>query len=203
MFVTLCYHRSCRLTLFCFPFLYHLFVCLKKKNSLCILGVAATHGAVRRALERKGKEEREGNACDKVESQANANTNANANAVLATEFNPKWTVSSFQFDGKKRLNAPYVHVDTKICSLKVRGAAWDVRCGIKGKLLELNSRLMEEPELWSQMPASEGWIAVIQPQSKDIEDMMACTSSFQEYITRRASVLKEILALSQGPEIIL
>jgi hypothetical protein len=148
---------------------------------LCVLGVAATHGAVQRALARD---------IDKDEE-----------AVLSTKFNSNWAVSAFQFEGKKRLNAPMLHEDSKICSLKVNGSAWDIRCGVKGKLLELNSRLLGEPELWSQMPASEGWIAVIQTQSKkDVEKMMGRTKSFEEYVTMRAEALTRTLGLSDEPE---
>jgi len=125
-------------------------------NGLCVLGVAPTHRAVGLALAQWQADGRRSQSGD------GAGGGVSGTPKVSVEFNRKWEVSDFQFKSKKRKDAVSLHKDTLMCTIKVNGTAFAVRSGVKGHLLELNKRLLDDPTLWFRKPATEGWLAVIQ-----------------------------------------
>ena len=113
-------------------------------NGMCVLGLAATHDAVVQARTRGG-------------------------IPCSMAYNKKWDAAKgVQVTGKKRKDACVTQADTEVCVLKCGDREFSVRCGVKGKLIELNPRLLpgNEPDLWFDKPATEGWLAVVQLLSK-------------------------------------
>ena len=56
---------------------------------------------------------------------------------------------------------------------------------VSGKVVETNEKLVENPELLSKHPYTDGWIAKIQPTSlkKDLETLMNM-NEYAEYIRK-------------------
>ena len=143
------------------------------KNRLCIIGLAASHKAVLCAREDKSGEPK-----------------------VHVRFNSKWEVTNgFQFEGKRKKNAVHLREESELCTLKVNNNKFKVRCGFQCKLLELNNRLLENPKLWYEMPASEGWLAVVQvgQGQSQMNKMVERTQSLDDYVSKRADTLLSIL----------
>ena len=80
---------------------------------MCVLGLAATHDAVVQARTRGG-------------------------IPCSMAYNKKWDAAKgVQVTGKKRKDACVTQADTEVCVLKCGDREFSVRCGVKGKLIEL------------------------------------------------------------------
>lgn len=61
-------------------------------------------------------------------------------------------------------------------------AAGDVKVPISGEVLEINSRLIDEPELVNSDPLGEGWFIKISVKNMGELDQLMDTSKYSEYI---------------------
>lgn len=66
------------------------------------------------------------------------------------------------------------------------GRYWTARSCVKGKLLEVNERLLKEPHLAVNAPTREGFLAVIMPLAKDLESMRQKALNADAYEALRA-----------------
>ncbi|XP_042507668.1 protein Abitram isoform X2 [Macadamia integrifolia] len=87
-------------------------------NGLCVIGLAPTHVA----LKEKG--------------------------VTAVDFNVgKSNRSEIKVTGKRKKNAQHFEANTALCKVCTSDASYIVRCCVKGSLLEVNDRLIDQPGL--------------------------------------------------------
>ena len=60
-------------------------------------------------------------------------------------------------------------------------AVSDVYSPISGKVVEINERLTEEPELLNDSPYEEGWIAMLRPDStEELKDLLTVRAYAQQ-----------------------
>jgi glycine cleavage system H lipoate-binding protein len=64
--------------------------------------------------------------------------------------------------GKGKKGGQSLLPNSVICKIDYNdGSSFDVPCGIKGTLIEINEELVTQPELLKQMPDADGFIAII------------------------------------------
>lgn len=64
--------------------------------------------------------------------------------------------------GKSKKGGQCLMPNSVICKVEYTdGTSFDVPCGMKGTLVEVNEELLEHPELLKEMPDADGFIAVI------------------------------------------
>ncbi|XP_075984830.1 protein Abitram [Anticarsia gemmatalis] len=64
--------------------------------------------------------------------------------------------------GKSKKGGQCLVPNSVICKVEYTdGSSFDVPCGMKGTLVEVNEELIEHPELLKEMPDSDGFIAII------------------------------------------
>ncbi|ONK64607.1 uncharacterized protein A4U43_C07F27900 [Asparagus officinalis] len=110
-------------------------------NGLCVVGLAPTHVAF--------KEE---------------------GGITAVDFNVgKSDRSEIKVTGKRKRNAQHLESNSALCKVSNSSAFYVVRCCVKGSLLEVNDRLIKQPDLLnsSASAAREGYIAIIMPKPTD------------------------------------
>ena len=94
--------------------------------------------------------------------------------------------------GKKKHGATQLSEASRLCDLVCDdGTRVKVRSAVQGILLELNSRLKEQPDLINSKAMTEGFIAIIQPK-KDIAENVRAASNLltaDEYDTHRPGAL--------------
>ncbi|PON93945.1 Glycine cleavage system H-protein [Trema orientale] len=108
-------------------------------NGLCVIGLAPTHVAF--------KEE---------------------GGITAVDFNVgKSNRSEMKVTGKRKKNAQLFESNSALCRVCTKDASYIVRCCVKGSLLEVNDRLINQPELLNSSASREGYIAIIMPKPAD------------------------------------
>ncbi|XP_022975830.1 protein Simiate [Cucurbita maxima] len=108
-------------------------------NGLCVIGLAPTHIAFK-----------------------------DSSGITAVDFNVgKSDRSSFKVTGKRKKNAQFFEPNSAICKVCTKDASYIVRCSVKGSLLEVNDRLMKQPELLKNVAHREGYIAIVMPKPAD------------------------------------
>lgn len=64
--------------------------------------------------------------------------------------------------GKSKKGGQCLVPNSVICKVEYSdGTSFDIPCGMKGTLVEVNEELIEHPELLKEMPDADGFIAVI------------------------------------------
>ncbi|KAK6626351.1 hypothetical protein RUM43_006662 [Polyplax serrata] len=77
--------------------------------------------------------------------------------------------------GKGKKGAQHLMPDSVLCYIICTdGTKYSVFACVKGKLLEINQMLLKNPNLMTEKPTSEGFIAIVLPSLKDLE---VCKSS--------------------------
>lgn len=71
-------------------------------------------------------------------------------------------------------------VDTK-------GKYWTARSCVKGKLLEVNERLLKEPRLVRESPTGAGFLAIIMPRMEDVRKLQSTALSPEAYLALRGN----------------
>ena len=61
-------------------------------------------------------------------------------------------------------------------------AAGDVKVPVAGSIVEINSRLVDEPELANNDPMGEGWFIRISVDNKDGLNVLMDQDKYHEYI---------------------
>ncbi|OQV17676.1 putative Protein Simiate [Hypsibius exemplaris] len=71
--------------------------------------------------------------------------------------------------GARKKGAQFLTEGACVCHVDCSdGTRYDIVSGIKGKLLEVNTRLMEAPQLLSEKPFSDGYLAIIMPNELEM-----------------------------------
>ncbi|KAL2468215.1 Single hybrid motif superfamily protein [Forsythia ovata] len=89
--------------------------------------------------------------------------------------------------GKKKKNAQHFGENTALCKVCIRDVTYIVRCCVRGSLLEVNERLIKQPELLHSSANREGYIAIIMPKPADWLKAKDTMLSFEEYQKLRAA----------------
>ncbi|KAM1041797.1 hypothetical protein ACFX13_031670 [Malus domestica] len=122
-------------------------------NGLCVIGLAPTHVAL--------KEE---------------------GGITAVDFNVgKSDRSGIKVTGKRKKNAQHLESNSALCKVCTNDATYIVRCCVKGSLLEVNDRLIKQPDLLNSAADREGYIAVIMPKPADWLKVKDSLLSLEDY----------------------
>ncbi|XP_060672918.1 uncharacterized protein LOC107422509 isoform X2 [Ziziphus jujuba] len=88
-------------------------------NGLCVIGLAPAHVAFK-----------------------------DEGGITAVDFNVgKSDRSELKVSGKRKKNAQHFESNTALCKVSTNDASYVVRCCVKGSLLEVNDKLIKQPEL--------------------------------------------------------
>lgn len=63
-------------------------------------------------------------------------------------------------------------------------AAGDVKLPVAGKVIEINERLADEPELVNSSPQDEGWFLKLEPENAQALTKLMDESAYGEYIKK-------------------
>ncbi|XP_042031605.1 protein Abitram-like [Salvia splendens] len=83
--------------------------------------------------------------------------------------------------GKRKKNAQHFESNTALCKVLIAEVSYIVRCCVKGSLLEVNDRLIKQPELINMMPEREGYVAIMMPRPADWLKAKASLLDFESY----------------------
>ena len=72
-----------------------------------------------------------------------------------------------------------------VATLESVKATGDVYSPISGKIVEVNERLLDEPELLNTDPYGDGWIAIIEPSSPGEYEELMTSEQYIEYLKKR------------------
>lgn len=61
-------------------------------------------------------------------------------------------------------------------------AVSDIYSPVSGKIVEINERLLDEPELINKDPYNQGWIVVIEPEDKKELDELMSSNEYKQMI---------------------
>ncbi|PIN07636.1 putative glycine cleavage system H protein [Handroanthus impetiginosus] len=102
--------------------------------------------------------------------------------IVSVDFNVgKADRSGIKVTGKRKKNAQHFESNTALCKVCTRDSSYIVRCCVKGSLLEVNERLIKQPELLNEMAEREGYIAIIMPKPGDWLKAKASLLDFEQY----------------------
>ncbi|PWA49416.1 Single hybrid motif-containing protein [Artemisia annua] len=122
-------------------------------NGLCVIGMAAGHVAFK-----------------------------DEGGVTSVDFNVgKSNRSEIKVTGKRKRNAQHFESNTALCKVCTNNTFYIVRCCIKGSLLEVNERLIKQPELLNSAADREGYVAIIMPRPSDWLKAKDSFMTFDEY----------------------
>lgn len=122
-------------------------------NGLCVIGLASTHVAFK-----------------------------DQGGVTSVDFNVgKSDRSEIKVTGKRKKNAQHFESNTALCKVITSDASYIVRCCVKGSLLEVNERLIKQPELLNSSADREGYVAIIMPRPADWLKAKASLLTSEEY----------------------
>ncbi len=72
-----------------------------------------------------------------------------------------------------------------IATLESVKATGDVYSPVSGRIVEVNERLLDEPELLNNDPYGDGWIAIIEPSSPGEYEELMTPDQYVEYLKKR------------------
>ncbi|XP_039116259.1 protein Abitram isoform X2 [Dioscorea cayenensis subsp. rotundata] len=122
-------------------------------NGLCVIGLAPTHVAL--------KEE---------------------GGVVRVDFNVgKSDRSEMKVTGKRKRNAKHFESNTALCKVFTNGNFFLARCCVKGSLLEVNDRLIKQPDLLNTSADREGYLAIIMPKPADWLKIKDSLLNYEDY----------------------
>ncbi|KAL5557820.1 hypothetical protein UlMin_034031 [Ulmus minor] len=122
-------------------------------NGLCVIGLAPAHVAFK-----------------------------DEGGVTAVDFNVgKSNRSEIKVTGKRKKNAQHLESNSALCKVCTKEATYIVRCCVKGSLLEVNDRLIKQPELINSKAGREGYIAIIMPKPADWLKIKESLIGLEEY----------------------
>ncbi|CAK7346136.1 unnamed protein product [Dovyalis caffra] len=134
-------------------------------NGLCVIGLAPTHvafkdeGGITAVDFNVGKSDRSG--------------------IKVTGKRKKQTVTN----NREHLlqNAQHFESNTALCKVCTQNESYIVRCCVKGSLLEVNDKLIKQPDLLNSAAEREGYIAIIMPKPADWLKAKASMLGLEEY----------------------
>ncbi|XP_021315011.1 FAM206 family protein [Sorghum bicolor] len=103
-------------------------------------------------------------------------------AITAVDFNVgKSDRSEMKVTGKRKRNAQHLQENSALCKVCVNDKSFIVRCCVKGSLLEINERLIKQPDLLNTAADREGYIAIFQPKPADWLKIKDKFLSYEDY----------------------
>ncbi|KAF4356932.1 uncharacterized protein LOC115709696 [Cannabis sativa] len=127
-------------------------------NGLCVIGLASTHLAFK---------DQEGGG---------------GGGITAVDFNVgKSNRSEMKVTGKRKRNAQILEPNSALCKVCTNEGSYIVRCCVKGSLLEVNDRLIKQPQLLNSSAEREGYIAIMMPKPADWLKVKDSLLGFEEY----------------------
>ncbi|EEE56198.1 uncharacterized protein [Oryza sativa Japonica Group] len=128
-------------------------------NGLCVVGLASAHIAL--------KEE---------------------GGITAVDFNVgKSDRSEMKVTGKRKRNAQHLQENSALCKVCTSSNSFVVRCCVKGSLLEINDRLIKQPDLLNTSADREGYIAIFMPKPADWLKIKDKFLSYDDYKNLRGT----------------
>ncbi|KAF6133901.1 hypothetical protein GIB67_040665 [Kingdonia uniflora] len=122
-------------------------------NGLCVIGLAPTHAAFK-----------------------------HEGGITSVDFNVgKSDRSDIKVTGKRKRNAHHFESNTALCKVCADDTSYIVRCCVKGSLLEVNDKLIKQPELLNSAADREGFVAIIMPRPSDWLKAKSSLLSVEEY----------------------
>uniref|UniRef100_A0A1J3DFH9 Protein Abitram n=1 Tax=Noccaea caerulescens TaxID=107243 RepID=A0A1J3DFH9_NOCCA len=122
-------------------------------NGLCVIGLAPTHIAFK-----------------------------DEGGITNIDFNVgKSDRSVLKVSGKRKKNAMRSESNTALCKVSTAKESYIVRCCVKGSLLEVNERLIKQPQLLNSSADREGYIAIIMPRPADWTKNKESLITLEEY----------------------
>lgn len=85
--------------------------------------------------------------------------------------------------GKSKHGAQPLQVNSNICAIFCSdGQKYLIKCCMIGKLVEVNEMLSEKPQLLRELPHKGGYLAIILPNIKHLEDLKQSLLTHEQYI---------------------
>lgn len=132
---------------------------LVHSNNLCILSLAPTHELI-------------GKTIDKINFQVSETVDRMSNTMT----------------GKGKRGAQIVQAGSTLCTVHCSdGEEYKILSAIPGKLVEMNNKLAETPNIMLTDPISLGFIAIILPQKQKFEKIKRGLLFNDDYETRSHS----------------
>ncbi|XP_009106249.1 protein Abitram [Brassica rapa] len=132
-------------------------------NGLCVIGLAPTHIAFK-----------------------------DQGGITNIDFNVgKSDRSVLKVSGKRKKNAMRSESNTALCKVSTANDSYIVRCCVKGSLLEVNERLIKQPQLLNSSADREGYIAIIMPRPADWTKNKESLITLEEYKEKKQDILLE------------
>ncbi|XP_078178469.1 single hybrid motif superfamily protein [Carex rostrata] len=126
-------------------------------NGLCVIGLARAHLAL-----------------------------TETGGVTVVDFNVgKSDRSELKVTGKRKRNALQFESNSALCKVSTNGNSYIVRCCVKGSLLEVNDRLIKQPDLLNSSADREGYVAIIMPKQGEWLKIKDSFLSYEEYVQLR------------------
>lgn len=124
-------------------------------NRICVLGLAPSHPVVL-------------GGCGKI---------------VKIDFKPgRVDFAKLKISGKTKKGGSWVQPQSKVCLIHCEnGQIWKVVPAIRGRIIEINERLMKEPDLLRQQPGTEGFIAIILPKYSENSTVCSHLLTKEEY----------------------
>lgn len=79
------------------------------------------------------------------------------------------------------MNAQFFEPNSALCKVCTKDNSYIVRCSVKGSLLEVNDRLIKQPELLNTVAHREGYIAIVMPKAADWLKVKESLLNLEEY----------------------
>jgi glycine cleavage system H protein len=81
----------------------------------------------------------------------------------------------------------YGKLYANLCTMQYEYMAFDLTAPVNGKIIEVNRRVMETPQLINISPYKEGWIAIIAPTPEsDLSDLIT-PMKYKQILTKKDS----------------
>ncbi|KAJ8878315.1 hypothetical protein PR048_018892 [Dryococelus australis] len=151
---------------------------LYHSNKICVVTLARSHPVVR-----------EGKQVVKVDFSVSQKLNRLANKAT----------------GKGKKGAQFLQATSVLCMVECAdGSSYKVYSCLTGKLVEVNERLVDRPQLIEERPHAEGFVAIVLPNFKNWEqqrDKLLTETQYQEHVKSRTSVQYSAASESEGNQL--
>jgi glycine cleavage system H lipoate-binding protein len=108
--------------------------------------------------------------------------------ITAVDFNVgKSDRSEMKVTGKRKRNAQHLQENSALCKVCTSSNSFVVRCCVKGSLLEINDRLIKQPDLLNTSADREGYIAIFMPKPADWLKIKDKFLSYDDYKNLRGT----------------
>ncbi|GBG59745.1 hypothetical protein CBR_g54848 [Chara braunii] len=112
--------------------------------------------------------------------------------IKSIDFNVgKGNRQEFKPSGKGKKDARFLMPNSGLCKLVFSNESFKtVRCCVRGSLLEVNSRLSDDPSLLMTKADSEGYIGIIMPTRHDGNQIAKKLLTKEQYMEKRGDLAR-------------